>query len=345
MDNTSIFIFFPIIFFLLIIVAKKNKQAPSINYYWSVFYAFSTALIYGFGDIVKDKLAYSNLYITGFDDVAKDIGWVVYSNIIKNILGDNVYLYFTITALLYCGSYLYFGKVIFGGKKAFTFIVLATGLLGFASYGCNTLRQGLALSSFLVAFALKKRNIQYLLFLISITLHISLVLLIGSCFITSKFDNTKKYISVWIICFILSALGFNLISYFSSLGGADYRFIEYSLGAESARDSIFSVGFRLDFILYSLIPLIYASYLKYKCKIIDVFYNRVLNLYICVNSIWLLIIRLPYTDRFAYLSWFLIPILLYYPYSKGLIYENKIWLFKSITITMLMIVIVLAFRP
>ena len=48
-----------------------------------------------------------------------------------------------------------------------------------------------------------------------------------------------------------------------------------------------------------------------------------LSLYILVNAFWLLVIRIPYTDRFAYLSWFLIPFILIYPLSLDKVFKNQ----------------------
>ena len=46
-------------------------------------------------------------------------------------------------------------------------------------------------------------------------------------------------------------------------------------------------------------------------------YEQVYRMYVLVNALWLLFIRVPYSDRFAYLSWFLIPFLLLYPVLNG----------------------------
>ena len=41
------------------------------------------------------------------------------------------------------------------------------------------------------------------------------------------------------------------------------------------------------------------------------------------NAIWLLVIRIAYSDRIAYLSWFLIPIIVLFPLLSGELHIKK----------------------
>ena len=45
--------------------------------------------------------------------------------------------------------------------------------------------------------------------------------------------------------------------------------------------------------------------------------------YIYSNAVWVLLIRLPFTNRFAYLSWFLYAIVLAYPLFKFHLWRNQ----------------------
>ena len=42
-------------------------------------------------------------------------------------------------------------------------------------------------------------------------------------------------------------------------------------------------------------------------------YIMFLSIYIICNSFWILVIKASFSNRFAYLSWFLFPIVLVYP--------------------------------
>ena len=45
-------------------------------------------------------------------------------------------------------------------------------------------------------------------------------------------------------------------------------------------------------------------------------YKNLLNLYLCLNGIWMLCMYAAFTNRIAYLSWFLYPIVLVYPFLQ-----------------------------
>ena len=53
----------------------------------------------------------------------------------------------------------------------------------------------------------------------------------------------------------------------------------------------------------------------------DEYYHWIFNTYILTNAFWILIIRAIYSNRFAQLSWFVLPIVLIYPFIK-----KRFWL-------------------
>jgi hypothetical protein len=42
-----------------------------------------------------------------------------------------------------------------------------------------------------------------------------------------------------------------------------------------------------------------------------------LNTYLLANAVWVLLIHASFSNRFAYLSWFMMPWLLVYPFLPG----------------------------
>lgn len=342
MDKISVLLIFPILCYMFIVFRRKGGKSPSIHIGKALLYVVTLALVMGLGEVVIDKLLYAEFLDTGMDDIEKDYGWAVYTSLCKIFVGTNIYAFFVLTAFLYCGGYLYFGSKVFGKTKAFLFLVIASGLLGFSSYGTNTLRQGLALSIMLCAFCQRRKIVQIMMFIITCAIHLSMSVPIFCFYFVKRYHNTKRYLYFWVACFVLSAYGFSIVEYGSMLGGVDYRFVEYSMSDGSSSE--YNVGFRLDFIIYSMIPLLYSLYIKNKCEIDDIEYVKYINMYILSNAFWLLVIRLPYTDRIAYLSWFCIPILLYYPYSKDLIPKRYLWAFKSATFVMMFVIIALSLR-
>ena len=55
----------------------------------------------------------------------------------------------------------------------------------------------------------------------------------------------------------------------------------------------------------------------------DFVFNVIANTYILANSFWIMVIRASYSNRFAYLSWFLYPLVFAYPLSRMNIWEKQ----------------------
>lgn len=65
-------------------------------------------------------------------------------------------------------------------------------------------------------------------------------------------------------------------------------------------------------------PVIMGYYVKFKYQLEDKLYDTMLNIYLTCNGIWMLCMYAQFTNRIAYLSWFMYPILLVYPcYAIG----------------------------
>ncbi|GGD40959.1 hypothetical protein GCM10011361_05140 [Muriicola marianensis] len=102
---------------------------------------------------------------------------------------------------------------------------------------------------------------------------------------------------------------------FASLGFGDERLASY-LTTRAQEGKFSSTGFRFDFLFYGAAPIALAYYYKFKKGFEDPIYNRILNTYLIANAFWILIIRANFSNRFAYLSWFLMAIVITYPLLK-----------------------------
>ena len=49
----------------------------------------------------------------------------------------------------------------------------------------------------------------------------------------------------------------------------------------------------------------------------DPFYASLVNAYLLTNALWVLVIHASFSNRFAYLSWFMMPWVLLYPFVPG----------------------------
>ena len=84
-------------------------------------------------------------------------------------------------------------------------------------------------------------------------------------------------------------------------------YITHDWGAEVSR------WFRLDFAVYSALPVVAGVLYRYLWGYRSKVYTTLLNTYIIANMGWLLLNTVPYTDRIAHLSWTLIPVVLFMP--------------------------------
>ena len=211
----------------------------------------------------------------------------------------------------------YFGLMFVACRKLFRKDVLLSfvvylGAFSTFSYGTNGMKAGIAASLFLVAIAYRdKLWISIPIALLTYGFHHSMTLVIGSYLVALFVKNPKYYFIGWLFCLIIAALHITffqtLFAGFTDEGGAGYLLA--TEGTSEAR-----IGFRPDFILYSAVP-VYLGYLlinKYKFK--SETYSFLLRLYIMANAMWMLCMYASFNNRIAYLSWFMYPIVLLYPF-------------------------------
>ena len=113
-------------------------------------------------------------------------------------------------------------------------------------------------------------------------------------------------------------------SFFLGLGfGAD-KLDSYLGEFDQANEGVeINVGFRWDFLLYSATGIFAGWYYIIKKKFEDVLYQKIFLTYLISNGLWVLIIRANYSNRFAYLSWFILSLVLIYPLLKSEMVKNQ----------------------
>lgn len=266
-----------------------------------------------FGDTYRYTLVYQKIQNDPSWTSNKDFGFYYYMKILSYFF--NVQMFFFITAVLYVfPAYYSFHK--WFKKYAFFAVILLVTSMSFWPFGINGVRNGLATSFFVFALAFRdKRWIMYSLIGISISFHTSMVLPTLALLITEFYRNTKVLLKIWLasipISFFFGKRLLGLVNFLvtSSIGKLDGR------GDFSGIDSgaFATSSFRIDFVFYSAIVIYLGYYFIYKIQFKDEFFRKMFNVYIISNTIWLYFIYFPYTNRVAYLSWFLIPILIVYP--------------------------------
>lgn len=258
-----------------------------------------------------------------------------------NIIYDNFFVwcainfntttpFYVIMAAIYFSGIFLACRLIFPGN---TLASLLTYLAAFStfSYGVNGVKAGAAASIFLVALSChKKRWLLLLLALVSLGFHHSMQLCVAALIVTMLYRNPRFYLFLWVACFFVALLRITAFQdFFATVtddSGSSY------LGQVVEDETKGLGGFRIDFILYSFAPIAMGIYAIFVKEFKSGFYEFLLSLYLITNSIWLLCIYANFTNRIAYLSWFMLPIVLIYPVLHPGWGQNR---FKNFSIIML----------
>lgn len=205
----------------------------------------------------------------------------------------------------------------------FLFCISAFSFWGYAT---NGIRNGLACSVVLIGIIYLIRR-EYLWAMIvcfvAIGIHRSTVLPITMAVISVFFVKSPKYaIYFWLFSIVISLFFGGAISAYLGQLGFDERMDRYL--TMSAQNMYFSrVGFRWDFLLYSAVPVWLTWYVTQKKEINDSTFNMLACTYILSNSFWVMVNRAAFSNRFAYLSWFMYPVLLAYVFIRIPLWEEQ----------------------
>ena len=194
----------------------------------------------------------------------------------------------------------------------------------FFTYSVNGLRNGAALSLVFLALTFIQGNlfdkiVCGLLSLLAFSFHASAALPIVGMIAAFLIKKPKFFFYFWALSIVISLIGGGAITNMFAELGFDDRLSDY-IHPEIEEDIYTVTGFRWDFLLYSTMPVVLGWYLIFKKRVYNSTYLLLLGTYIFANAFWIMVIRAEFSNRFAYLSWFLYPIVLCYPLLK-----LKIW--------------------
>lgn len=241
----------------------------------------------------------------------------------ENFLFDNVLGYFAslrldITYFFFFIALIYFGAIYVATKKLFPkdvfyAIIIYLGAFSTFSYGTNGIKAGAAASLFLCAIAYRKQFFACVIFLIlSMGFHHSMIMPIVAFVCACLYSRPKYYFYVWVLCLIIAALHITWFQEFFA-GFSDDQGAGYLKLVGGHYDSMMR-GFRPDFVFYSSAPVMLGYYLIRKCRYRSKFYDFIFCTYTLTNAVWMLCMYASFTNRIAYLSWLMIPIVLIYPF-------------------------------
>lgn len=258
----------------------------------------------------------------------------------ENIIFDNLFSYWGanrlgLTSFFLLISAVYFGAAYMGISRLFPTHKLSAYLVFLAafstfSYGTNGIKAGAAASIFIWALGYRDNlKVCVPLVLLSWGFHHSMQLPVAAFILTMFYKKPKYYYYTWLFCFFVALFHVEIFtSLFASI--TDESGADYLVGKGDEADGT-KGGFRIDFIIYSSVPIILGYILEMKRKIkVSPTYRDLIHLYICVNGIWMLCMYARFTNRIAYLSWFLYPIVLIYPFLNEDWGANKYKIFAKV---------------
>lgn len=228
----------------------------------------------------------------------------------------NVQSFFLIVEVFYVIPILWACRRLFS-KNASLAMLFCLGAFSFFTYGTNGIRNGMACSLILLALSFisgmkKEKIIAVGLCFCAYNVHHSTALPILCMVIAYFYKNTRIVMYFWVFSIVISLVAGGVVeSIFAGLGFDD-RLSGY-INSHEYDDSFSSIGFRWDFLLYSAMPIWLGWYVVFKKKIVDRNYQLLLTTYTLCNAFWVMLIRASFSNRFAYLSWFMYPLVLAYP--------------------------------
>jgi len=280
-----------------------------------------------FGDTHLYALLYEYSVSNPVNTHETEFGWK-YLMFIFRSAGFSASAFFTFVAILYFSLNVIALQRIFKNNlwPAFLIFLISFSTLAFC---VNGVRNGLAtaITAFGISYVIKNKKwdiiIGFIIMLLAATIHKTVILPAICVFAAVFIKNFRWCLCIWIGALILSLLAGNYFAYiFASLGFDDRMTTYMNLGIKYATMG-YNVGFRYDFLLYSLAPVVLGYIAIIKRGYRDNVYLLLINTYILANAFWVLVIRAAFSNRFAYLSWFLYPIVLAYPLLKAQIWHNQ----------------------
>ena len=243
---------------------------------------------------------------------------------------SNLYAFFTLCAAIYVGTLWVALRRIFGEYNFVPFLIVIS-MFTFWTYGVNGVRNGMGASLFILAISYAD-NIPAMLTIafIAIGFHNSVLLMIGAALLAWVMNDSRIYLGIWVLCVVISFLFGTTIQewiagYANELSGEN-KLTNYLVMTEREMKSeglIVSTTFRWDFIAYSAMAVALGLYFTVRRNFQDEYYRWILNTYLICNAFWIIIIRAPYSNRFAQISWFILPIVLIYPFMRERFWINQ----------------------
>lgn len=229
--------------------------------------------------------------------------------------------FFLVCSLIYIVPYYIVCRKWFKNYWVYAFVFVISSF-SFWAYGVNGIRNGLATSLFILGLSRQNKIFQYFYYVLAIGFHFSMILPVLGVLLASVFNKPRYFLVIWLLSIPISLLSGNYWETVLSQIGIDDPRLNY-LVTEASSEKFSKIGFRWDFLVYSAMPVAFGFYYIVQRKYSDKVYFLIFNTYLISNAFWILVIRANYSNRFAYLSWFIIPFVVIYPLLQSRFYYRQ----------------------
>lgn len=308
-------IFFLLTCFLLIFKGYiRNKTGENLIAFTVILFAIFTVNYIGSRTIEIGIDTYNYKYAFDFYsraekfEIRKDPFYDLLSFSFSKIANFRVFL--TFNAFLYVFGALYSFRKIFKKDYYFPFMIFLISPY-FFQFSINVMRNGVAASLFLIGLALyyvgEKKWKIFTCLLFAGLFHISIFFVLIAFVLTYFIKSTWIIFLSWLTAILLGLLKLNIISklvtiveLFTTRASA---FIINDAGKSSWR----------NFLIFGAFPVLFGVYNVILKKCNDVFFKRLLNIYMIMHIPYIILINSTRALRLGYLADFMMPILVLYP--------------------------------
>lgn len=267
--------------------------------------AFMVALVFAFRGIHVG--ADTERYYKLFDNIRfgiteanifDDGGFVLLTRILINFYLSNNLI---IALYAFCFVFLMSVFAIRVNRDTLLVWIICVVSFVFVDLGINLIKAGLATSIALNAMLLKKY--KRIGFIIAASFHISALIFIIADIVVNKVKQGYLIIALFLaIAFLYFGIFEGFLALLSRrIASDELNLLRYAV----VNNFEYETGFRLDFILFSLLPLVYIF--LFGRGSLDI---RVVKVYMVLTIIFVCVMDFPFSNRIAYFSWILHGLLL-----------------------------------
>ena len=331
-----LFVIALLITFHAILFDVKDEQ--SIHFFYSLGYIVVIIFVFymGLRPIYNSYFGDSVIYAQGYNLMQEGAAVVIKKDYVFNYFMKfcsnfiDVHNFFLLVDVLYILPCFLFSRKYFERYWFFAMFMFLSSF-SFWTYGTNGLRNGLGTSFFIMGlYFYNKKYWMYFWFALGYFMHASIVIPIAAFIVSGLYKNPRIYLYIWLASVPLSLAGGSFWTNLFATVGLEDRTEGYLIDSEEHMKNFSQTGFRWDFLLYSASAVFAGAYFIIKKKITDPFYVHVFGIYCIANAFWILVITAAFSNRFAYLSWFLMPVIFAYPMFRYRIWKEQYKIFGGI---------------